>query len=100
MTSNRMNNGWKMTNEEWNTIRSGDAASVQLESGECRPARFVTGAFFTAKVIFEGKAEPTIVAAKNITLIVRSRFHGFAGRNLASCFSPQEEPMSRRPFLQ
>jgi hypothetical protein len=62
-------NGWKMTVEEWKKIKSGDAVFVQLESGECRPARFVTGAhFFSAKVIFEGETEPTIVAAKNIGL--------------------------------
>jgi hypothetical protein len=69
MSTNETNNGWKMTTEEWKKIKAGDTVSVQLESGKSRPARFVTCThFFTAKVIFEGDAEPTIVAAKNIGL--------------------------------
>jgi hypothetical protein len=51
MRANEMNNGWKMTIEEWEKIKGGDAVSVQLESDECRPARLVTSArFLTAKV--------------------------------------------------
>jgi hypothetical protein len=39
----------------------------KINSGECRPARFVTGAhFFTAKVIFEGETELSSVAARKI----------------------------------
>ena len=59
--------GWHMTPEEWRKIKSGDLVIIHQDSGECRPARFVTGAhFFTAKVIFEGETELSSVAARKI----------------------------------
>ena len=59
--------GWHMTPEEWGKIKSGDPVIIHQDSGECRPARFVTGAhFFTAKVIFEGETELSSVAARKI----------------------------------
>jgi len=59
--------GWHMTPEEWGKIKSGDLVIIHQDSGECRPARFVTGAhFFTGKVIFEGETELSSVAARKI----------------------------------
>jgi hypothetical protein len=59
--------GWHMNPEEWGKIKSGDLVIIHQDSGECRPARFVTGAhFFTAKVIFEGETELSSVAARKI----------------------------------
>jgi hypothetical protein len=63
-------NGWKMTPEEWEKIRSGDPVLIYSESGKCRAARFVTGAqHFGAKVIYEGETEVSPVAAKNIGVV-------------------------------
>lgn len=60
-------NGWKMTPEEWKKIRRGDLVLVHRGSGEPRLARFITGAqHFSAKVIFEGETELSLVAAINI----------------------------------
>ena len=59
--------GWHMTPEELGKTKSGDPVIIHQDSGECRPARFVTGAhFFTAKVIFEGETELSSVAARKI----------------------------------
>jgi hypothetical protein len=59
--------GWKISPEEWKKIRRGDLVLVYRDSGERRLARFVTGAqHFSAKVIFEGATELSLVAAKNI----------------------------------
>jgi hypothetical protein len=59
--------GWHMTPEEWGKIKSGDPVLIHQDSGECRPARFETGAkHFSAKVIFEGETKLSSVAARKI----------------------------------
>ena len=48
-------------------LRSGDPVWIYADSGEVRPARFVTGASpYTSKVIFEGETEPTSVGIRSI----------------------------------
>jgi len=59
--------GWHMTPEEWGKIKSGDPVLIHEDSGECRRARFETGAkHFSAKVNFEGETKLSSLAARKI----------------------------------
>ena len=62
-----VDDGWKMTGEEWAKIKFGDPVLIHSKSGEPRLAGYMTGASpYSAKVIFAGETELTSVAAINI----------------------------------
>jgi hypothetical protein len=62
-------NGWHSTADERGILRSGSPVLVYRDSGEIRPAQFVSGAQnFGAKVIYAGETEISLVAARSIGL--------------------------------